>query len=298
MKWTTLKYLCKEGIIGLWKNRTMAIASIGTIILCLLTLGVSYCIGTNIEAMLEQLEHNFGITAYINDEISEVEISSIKSNIEKMEHVQEVTYISKEQALKDFSEISNDATIFNDFKEDNPLPASFEIRLDDITVQDTIIETLNNMPAIDETVYLEKETEMFMAINKNVNYICYGIVVCLSIVGLLLMSNTIKLTVYVRRKEINIMKYVGATDSFIRLPFLIEGLLIGLIGSVIAIVGIAGVYEWVHKQAFTELLVDFSSIMLVPTSDIMIGVMPICMGLGLGIGLIGSGFAIHKHLKV
>ena len=297
MRWNTLRYLFKEGIMGLWKNKTMALASAGTIVLCLLILGMSYSIGMNIDSLLKQVENKFGITCYVNDNVSEEQVKQIKQQIEGMSSVKEVKYISKEQALRDFSEGSEDTSIFEDFKEDNPLPASFEITVYDIEQQEAVVKALQGVEGI-ETQYLKRETQMFINLNRTISYICIGIIVCLIIVGLLLMSNTIKLTVYVRRKEINIMKYIGATDWFIRLPFLIEGVAIGLISSVMAITILACAYDWLNKKIALQLMNALDGISLVPTASIMNGMIPICLVLGGFIGLGGSAFAIRKHLKV
>lgn len=297
MRWNTLRYLFKEGIMGLWKNKTMALASAGTIVLCLLILGMSYAIGMNIDSLLKQVENKFGITCYVNDGINEDQIQKIKEQIENMSSVKEVKYISKEEALKDFSEGSEDMSIFEDFKEDNPLPASFEITVYDITEQEAVVKALQGIEGI-EAQYLKRETQMFINLNRTISYICIGIIICLIVVGLLLMSNTIKLTVYVRRKEINIMKYIGATDWFIRLPFLIEGTAIGLISSVMAIAIIAGTYDYLNKKIALQLMSALDGISLVPTEIIMNGMIPICLVLGGFIGLVGSAFAIRKHLKV
>ncbi len=297
MKWNTLKYLFKEGIIGLWRNRTMAFASAGTIVLCLLILGMSYSIGTNIDYIIEQIESKFGITAYIQDGLSESSILSIENKIKRMPNVASITYISKDEALETFSEDNEDASLFEMFKEDNPLPASFEIIAIDIKNQGQLVKSIEALEGIDEAVYLKNETETFISIRKTVNYVCYAIIACLIVVGLLLMSNTIKLTVYIRKREINIMKYVGATDSFIRVPFLIEGMLIGTLGALVAIITIALGYDWVQSmsKSATGILGEIS---LLPTANIMVSLVPIYLSLGIGIGLIGSAFAIHKHLKV
>ena len=297
MKWSTLKYLFKEGIIGLWRNRTMAVASIGTIVLCLLILGMSYGVGTNIDYLIEQIETKFGITAYIKEGLTELEILNLRYEVEQLEDVASVTYISKEEALKNFSADNEDESLFEMFKEDNPLPASLEITTVDIKNQGQLIERLNNIEGIDETVYFQNETQTFINIRNTVNYICYGILICLIVVGLLLMSNTIKLTVYIRKREINIMKYVGATDSFIRVPFLIEGMLVGFIGALISSLMVTFAYDWISEKAanVSGVLAELS---LVPTAEIISSLIPMYLALGIGIGLIGSMFAIHKHLKV
>lgn len=297
MKWSTLKYLFKEGIVGLWRNRTMALASVGTIILCLLILGMSYAVGNNMDYMIEQMEAKFGVTAYLKDDIEQKEIDALKTKIENLSQVASVIYISKDDALKIFSEDNEDANLFAMFKDDNPLPASFEIITKDIKQQKDLVKILAGYTGIEDTIYFEDETQTFINLRNTINYVCYGILICLVIVGLLLMSNTIKLTVYIRKREIGIMKYVGATDAFIQVPFLIEGTLIGLIGSIISILVVASSYNWVSTKAITMigLLGDIS---LVSVGMIMKELIPIFIALGVGIGLIGSLFAIHKHLNV
>ncbi len=297
MKWNTLKYLFKEGIVGLWKNRVMALASSGTIILCLMILGMSYSVVTNIDYMLQQLEVKFGITAYIQEGMSENEILKLKTQIENIPNISSVHYISKEDALRAFSKDSKDDTIFNDFITDNPLPASFEINVINIEYQSQVAEELNKHQEL-EVRYLQQETDMFMKINSTINTISLIIIACLIIVGLLLMTNTIKLTVYIRRKEINIMKYIGATDWFIRLPFLIEGLLIGAIAALLSVIIIVLSYGWLSEMLITNLMGMLNGVTFKSTSDIMRTLIPICMIIGTSIGLIGSGMAMHKHLKV
>lgn len=297
MKLSTLKYLFKEGIVGLWRNRTMALASIGTIILCLIILGISYGIGTNIDYLIEQIETKFGITAYLQDDLTKEQTEILKNKIEAIPNVSEVIYVSKEEALKTFSEENDNQSLFTMFQQDNPLPASFEITTTEIDDQPELIQELNAMEGIEETIYFKNETTSFIHIRNTINYVCLGIMACLIVVGLLLMSNTIKLTVYVRRREINIMKYVGATDAFIQVPFLIEGTLIGFLGALISIVMVTFAYDQIREKAaaMTGVLGELS---LLPTAEILHSLMPMYFGLGIGIGLIGSAFAIHKHLNV
>lgn len=275
----------------------MALASIGTIVLCLLILGMSYGIGTNIDYLIEQIETKFGITAYIEEGLTDAEIKSLKNQVENMTNVASVTYISKEEALKNFSADNEDQSLFAMFKDDNPLPASLEITTVDIKEQAQLIERLDNLEGIDETVYFQNETKTFISIRNTVNYVCYGILICLIVVGLLLMSNTIKLTVYIRKREINIMKYVGATDNFIQVPFLIEGILVGFIGALLSILTVTFTYDWIREKAAT-LSGVLGELSLLPTANIMSSLIPMYLALGIGIGLVGSMFAIHKHLKV
>ncbi|MGL6174198.1 MAG: permease-like cell division protein FtsX [Cellulosilyticaceae bacterium] len=297
MKWHTIKLLCKEGIMGLWKNRLMALASIGTIILCLLILGMSYSVAENIDYLLAQIETQMGITAYLNDEASEERIKIIESQIKQIPHVTAVEYISKEKALQIFAGDQESNTLFEDFKNDNPLPASFELQVNQVENQEAVVKELKNIPELQIT-YFEKETDMFITLNKSIRLLSTAVIGCLVVVALLLITNTIKLTVYIRKREINIMKYIGATDAFIRLPFLIEGITIGIIGCIIPIGMIYTAYNWASEMMVQSLSGILGGLTLQPIDEIMTGLVPIFGALGIGIGVLGSAIAIHKHLKV
>lgn len=297
MKWNTIKYLCKEGILGLWKNRLMALASAGTIVLCLLILGMSYSIARNIEYVMHQVETQLGISAYVGESVEETRLTAIATAIKNTPHVAEVTYISKEDALKSFAKEQGNDTLFEQFKDDNPLPSSFEIKVDDIENQDQVVAKLSTIPEL-QVEYFKNETVIFMNINKSIQLVSSILIGCLVIIALLLITNTIKLTVYVRRREINIMKYLGATDAFIRLPFMIEGVLIGIIGCSIPIYAIKEGYSFLIEFMASSLGGFMGGIHLLPIVEIMKELIPIFVSMGVGIGMIGSIIAIRKHLKV
>lgn len=297
MKWNTIKYLCKEGILGLWKNRLMALASAGTIVLCLLILGMSYSIAKNIEYVMHQVETQIGISAYVGESVEEARLTTIATTIKNIPHVSEVTYISKEEALKSFAKEQENNSLFEQFKDDNPLPSSFEIKVDEIENQDQVVAKLMTIPEL-QVEYFKNETVIFMSINKSIQLVSSIIIGCLVIIALLLITNTIKLTVYVRRREINIMKYLGATDAFIRLPFVIEGVLIGVIGCSIPIYAIKEGYGFLIEFMGNSLGGFMGGLHLVPMVEIMGELIPIFVSIGVGIGMIGSIIAIRKHLKV
>lgn len=297
MKWNTIKYLCKEGFLGLWKNRLMALASIGTIVLCLLILGMSYSIAINIEEVLHQVETQIGISAYINDETEASRITAIENTIKTIPNVAEVNYISKEEALQTFANKQEDNTLFEQFKNDNPLPASFEIKVSSIEHQEAVVKKLQSVPEL-QVEYFKNESAIFMTINKTIQLVSSVLIGCLVVIALLLITNTIKLTVYVRRKEINIMKYLGATDSFIRLPFVIEGVLIGIIGCMLPIYAINKGYTLLIDLVGNALGSFMGGIHMVPIAGIMQNLVPMFILISVGIGVLGSVIAIRKHLKV
>lgn len=297
VKIRTIKYLTKEGILSIWKNRLMSLASIGTIMLCLIILGVSYSIASNVDYILQQIESNIGITAYIDEEIKEEEIAALKTKVENTPYVTIVTYISKDDALLSFSQDSNIEGVMEQFKQDNPLPASFEIKMEGLENQDAIIKALESYDEL-ELSYFQAETPMLVQLNKSIRLISIVVIASLTMVGILLMSNTIKLTVYIRRKEINIMKYIGAADWFIRAPFIIEGIIIGLIGGIIPIFVIWSAYTWTVKAISKSFGLIMDSIQLQEIAVILSNFIPMCLVLGVSIGTIGSVIAIRKHLKV
>lgn len=297
MKWNTIKYLTKEGIKGLWKNRLMALASIGTIVLSLLILGMSYSIAENVEYMMHQLETQLGITAYISEGTTDERIAEIERAVKSIPNVIEVSYVSKEDALKNFAgEQENDA-LFYEFQDDNPLPASFDVKVNSVDQQEAVVSTMRNHPEL-QVESFKNETVIFSSISKSIQLISLIIIACLVVISLLLITNTIKLTVYVRRKEINIMKYIGATDAFIRVPFIIEGIAIGVIGCMIPMWVIQTGYEWANEFVVTAFGSFMGGMQLQPINQIMQGIVPIFIALGVGIGVVGSAIAIHKHLKV
>lgn len=297
VKIRTIKHLTKEGILSIWKNRLMSLASIGTIMLCLILLGVSYSIAANVDYLLHQIESNIGITAYIDEDINEEDIAALKTKIENTPYVTTVTYISKEDALLSFSQDSSIGNVMEQFKQDNPLPASFEIKMDQLENQDAIIGALETYNEL-ELSYFQAETPMLVELNNSIRLISIAVIASLTMVGIILMSNTIKLTVYIRRKEINIMKYIGAADWFIRAPFVIEGILIGLIGGIIPIFVIWAAYNWTVEAASKSFGLIMESIQLQETAVILSNFIPMCLILGVSIGTIGSIIAIRKHLKV
>ena len=297
VKIRTIKYVTKEGILSIWKNRLMSLASIGTIMLCLIILGVSYSIASNVDYILHQIESNIGITAYIDEGVEEDQIATLKTKVETTPYVTTVTYISKDEALLSFSQDSNIEGVMEQFKEDNPLPASFEIKMEGLDNQDAIIAALESYDEL-ELSYFQVEAPMLVQLNKSIRLISMVIIASLTMVGILLMSNTIKLTVYIRRKEINIMKYIGAADWFIRAPFIIEGIIIGLIGGVIPIFVIWTTYTWSVKAIRESFGLIMDTIQLQEIAIILSSFIPMCLILGVSIGTIGSVIAIRKHLKV
>lgn len=298
MKPRTIKYYIKEGFRSLVRNRLMSIASIITVSVCIFIVAVSYCITVNISYMLEQVENSIGISAFAQDNLDSDKLSEILEDIQTIPHVSSVTYISPEEGLKSMQEdLGDDQDILSGFIDDNPLSASFSVTVDDATYQKSVVEALEKVDGIRKVKNALTLTDALISISKTVYIISTVIIGVLCIVSIVIIVNTIKLAVYIRKNEINIMKFVGATDWFIRWPFIIEGTLIGLIGSAIPILVCVFGYNPVIEKVSSFPIVN-QLVMFKPSSEIFYKIIPVAIIVGIVIGTFGSIFSVHKHLHV
>lgn len=299
MKIRTVKYFAGQGLRGIWRNKLMSLASVGTIASCLMIVGIFYCIAVNVDYILETLEETAGITVfYTKENRSEEEIQTIKDHINRIEHISDITYVSPEDALnKEKEEWGEYASLLEGLEEDNPLPPSFELTLDDLRYQKDVVSELNKIRGI-EIRYLEEETKILISFNNMIRIISVVLILILALIGVMLMDNTIRLTVYIRKNEINIMKYIGATDWFIRWPFLIEGIIIGIIGSILPLGIIWFSYNFITKLIY-EKNTFLQNILTFRTTDEIFHILtPVSLIIGIGIGIIGSSISIRRYLKV
>ncbi|HOQ16325.1 MAG TPA: permease-like cell division protein FtsX [Defluviitaleaceae bacterium] len=299
MKIRTMKYFAAQGLQGIWRNRLMSVASIATISSCLMIVGIFYCIAVNIDYMLESLEGTAGITVfYTKENYTERDIEVIREKISKISYIKDIRYISPAEALEaEKKEWGEYASLLEGLEDDNPLPPTFELTLEDIRFQKDVISELNKINGI-EIRYFEEETKILISFNNIIRIISLALILILSFIGIMLMDNTIRLTVYVRKTEISIMKYIGATDWFIRWPFIIEGIIIGFIGSIIPL-GII----WVSYNFITQLIFEKNTLLqnilsFRTTEEIFRVLTPISLIIGISIGVIGSSISIRRYLKV
>lgn len=298
MKIRTVKYFAGQGFRGIWRNRLMSLASIGTIASCLMIVGIFYCIAVNVDYMLESLEETTGITVFYTDEISEEKIKDLNDKLGKIDHVNKIIYVSPEEALnKEKEEWGEYASLLDGLENDNPLPPSFELTLEDIRYQKDVVTQLNKIQGI-EIRYLEEETKVLIGFNNMIRIISLALILILGFIGVMLMDNTIRLTVYIRKSEINIMKYIGATDWFIRWPFIIEGIIIGIIGSVIPLIIIWFSYNFITELIYEKNTLIQNILIFRTTGEIFNVLIPISLAIGIGIGIIGSSISIRRYLKV
>ena len=300
---SSLVYFLKQSIQGFARNLSTTLGSIITIFLSLFIIGVFLMGAALIENIVRSVESEVSITAYVSDEASDADIASMQNYIKEMEGVKSVTFTTKEQALENFREISSNASIVDELGS-NPLPASINIELSDPQLVEQVAKEIEESslfaqicdeqnPA-DSLKYGQRTVERLFAVTNYVRYIGLALIILLVFIALVFINNTIRLAITARRKEIAIMRLVGASNGFIRGPFLMEGALDAIIGAALAI----GCIELLRNFALPRLQTQlaFLPIEVNPSSFLLIYL--ILVVAGLIIGLIGSAFAMRRYLKV
>ena len=299
MKPSTIKYFFRESFSGLKKNMLMTMASMVAVAACISILSFSYCVGSNLQHMLNQMEDSIGISVFLKGELTGEEIEHMKKEIGKIDHVENVEYISPTDALEDLKQdwgAEEDIFIGLD-NENNPLSHSFQISLDKIENQNGVLTALENVDGIDNVRHGQTETELLMKANRIFSVASVIVMLLLGAISVMIIMNTIRISVVNRRIEINIMKYVGATDWFIRWPFIIEGIIIGVVGALVPLIIGFPIYAKVTSAIFEYLpMVTFIQFRL--TGDVFGFLFPFGIIFGIALGVIGSVTSIRKHLRV
>lgn len=299
MKFRTLRYYLREGVRSLIKNRLMSVASILTVASCIFIVSVFYCLAANIDYFLSQLESSIEITVFIDEALSEDEVIELSNKILAIPHVKTARYASKTDALNEFRLSLKDTRMLEGLDKNNPFRRSFNIEIDDLNYQEDVILALQSMEpeGVSNIRHLRDVANIALTVSSVVRAVCMVLIVILATISIVIITNTIRITVNARKTEINIMKYVGATDWFIRWPFVVEGVLIGLIGgllpAVICWLGYNRVVAMIREGLPIINFIEFR-----PGYDIFAYLFPFAMFLGVLIGMIGSMFSIRRHLKV
>ena len=303
VKFNGIGYVISEGIKSVFKQKKMTGASI--IIMCatMFMFGIFFLIGENINFAMKQLESQQGIRVMIKDEvILDGKEETLKAKINQIPGVNKVEFISKEDALSTvrtwIAGNKNSEEILSGYDEDNPFPASFFVTLTDLTKNDEVQKQILKLDGVDEISSNNDLLSKLASIAKSVQMITLGLLAILVLISIFIISYTIKLTVYARRKEISIMKYVGATNSFIRGPFIVEGIIIGIISAIITI-GIIGVaYTSVLNKMLASSVMQSLTISLYTFNQLFVRILIVYLILGIGIGVLGSVISMRKYLKV
>ena len=301
MRISSFFYSIKQGIKNIWRNKMFSVASIATMCACIFLFGLFYSIVENFQSMVKEAEEGVAISVFFNEGISQEQIDEIGNKIGKRVEVASYEFISADEAWERCKE-----TYFGGSEEaaegfaENPLAnsASYEIYMKDVSMQDALVTYLESLDGVREVHHSAVVANTLSDFNKLIAYVSGGIILILLAVAIFLISNTVTVGISVRREEIAIMKYLGATDFFVRAPFLIEGMLIGLIGSLIPVCALKVLYEKVISFMTTEFTSLSRFMTFLPAGEIFKVLIPISLIIGLGIGFIGSYLTLIKHIRV
>ena len=307
MKWSSFKYLTKQGLHSMVQNRLMTLASVGVLTACLIITGVAVLLSINVNSFVDYLSDQNEFEVYLNDGADQTVVDAFVQSVAALDNVAESEYISKAQAVEEMRGwMGEDGDLLESYAGEgnaaNPLPASVRVRVDDLTQLAATVEAVKALGA--DVIYeIQSPTELssvLVGMKRAVTYVGWGLVAVLGIVSIVVISNTIRLTVFARRKEINIMKYVGATNAFIRLPFFVEGMAVGAIAGLLSTAAVGGGYYAILRamaQPSAAWLGEFTRCMW-SFGDVIWLLLAGFVAFGVFIGGVGCATSIRKHLKV
>lgn len=302
MRISTFFYTIKQGLKNIWKNKMFSLASIATMTACIFLFGLFYTIVTNFQSMVKDAESGVAVTVFFDEGISQDKIDEIGDLIRARAEVSNLEFVSADDAWDSFKQtyFEGNEAVAESFAGDNPLAndASYSIYMNDISMQQTLVTYLQSVDGIREVKQSAVVANTLTDFNKLIGYVSAGIIIILLGVAVFLISNTITVGISVRREEIGIMKLIGATDYFVRAPFVVEGIVIGLIGAAIPLGILYVLYGRIidyigEKFSFISNMMKF-----LPVDEVFHTLVPVALILGVGIGFIGSRITIRKHLKV
>ena len=295
MKISNLGYLIKEGIRSIFLHGLMSFASVCVTVACMVIVGSFSILMYNLNIMVEELNQTNEVLAYVDSELSDAEAKSVGTKINMIDNIQQAEFISREEALKNFIADHDESNSFQGV-DPQDLRHRFRVVLEDNTKMEETVGLIEQVPGV---VMVDAEYEMaegFATISNVLHLVSYAIIAILLIVSLLIISNTVKLAMYDRQNEIAIMKMVGATNGFIRFPFVVEGFLLGVIGA-----GAAFGLEWLLYDLLVKKIAAMDSLQLfqfVPFQEVLIPMVSVFASAGLFVGVVGSWTSIRKFMNV
>lgn len=295
MSFSTKEYFVRETYKSIRRNGLMSFASISTVAVSLLVLGMFLLIFLNTNHLTKFLESQVQVSVYMEDSAGDEELHSVEEQLKKLPGVVKVTPVGKAEALSRFKErLGDQDKLLDALGEDNPFPNSFDVQVDTPERIKEITPVINEMEKVETAKFGQEVVEHLFQLTKILRFGGIALVIFLAMATLFIISNTIRLTVFARRKEVVIMKYVGATDWFIRWPFLLEGMTLGFFGAVVASILINGIYTALLESIHATL----AFLPLLPASPLIMYVTIFLLVTGTGIGALGSFISLRKFLRV
>ncbi|MBQ9934258.1 MAG: permease-like cell division protein FtsX [Lachnospiraceae bacterium] len=303
MRISSAVYSIRQGLKNIRRNLLFSLASIGTIVSCLFLFGIFYCVIVNFRSAMNELENTVTISVFFEPGISDENIKLIGEQIRVREEVNTVEYISPEQAWETYAKEKfkdNYEEAMEIFAGDNPLKdsASYTISMKQLDKQAEFVKYLEGLNGVRKVSTSQAVADGVEALSSVVTFASIGIIIILLLVSIFLISNTITIGITVRKEEIAIMKLIGATNFFVRAPFIVEGITIGLVGSLIPLGLVYLMYDNVISYVIGQFAVVQNLFAFVPVKDLFAVLIPVSAAIGIGLGLVGSIMTTRKHLKV
>ena len=300
MRVSTIRYTIEQGLRNIVKNKMFSIASIATMAACIFMFGIFYSLIINVQYIVEKAEEGVAIVVFVEEDATEKELKNIEKKLSAREEVLEVKYVSADEAWKEFQKdyFGEDSDAAAGFEE-NPLENSdnFEVYMKDIEKQSELVKYAEGLKGVRKVNKSEQVADALTNVNMLIAYVSGAIILVLLAVAIFLISNTVAMGITIRKEEIAIMKYIGAKDSFVRAPFILEGILIGIFGAAIPLVVLYFAYEKAINYILTKFSILNTLLDFLPVSVVYKTLLPVGLALGVGIGFVGSFFTIKKHLK-
>lgn len=296
----TLIYSMKQGFKNIRRNRMFSLASIGTIGACLFLFGIFYFVAANFQYMVKTAETSVGVTVFFEKGINQETIDNIGAEIKVRAEVASVTYVSAEETWENYKKKYLNQELAESFGDDNPLKdsASYTVRLNDVSMQKSLVSYIEGLEGVRQVNHSDNIADTFKSFNALVGYISGAIIIILFAVAIFLINTTVTMGIAIRKEEIAIMKLIGAKDSFIRAPFIVEGITIGILGSIIPLTFLYFMYNRLIDYIAGKYDNIFRSFHFVEVNGIFKTLIPLCFLLGVGIGFFGSSLTVRKQLRL
>lgn len=299
LKYNIFSYLIGEGFGNVFKNKKSTMASLMIMCATMIIFGIFFIIGENINYFIAEIESAQGIQVYINNDATDEEVKEIGEKIRALDGINTAEYVSKEDALNQMKEkFKEKEYLLEGYEQNNIFPASYVVTLTDLNLSGQVQNEISKIDKIKKITSRDETVSTLINLANGVRIVTGAILVLLVVISIFIISNTIKLTVHARRKEISIMKYVGATNGFIRWPFIVEGVLIGIIAGLISLGLVGGVYSVLAEKMVNTDFMQVIGMSLLKFSDMFTLIVIVYLILGIGIGALGSIISMRKYLKV
>ena len=302
MKISSLGYCIKQGFKNIYRNRLFSLASVATMVACIFLFGIFFCVAKNVSYMVTEVEKNTCLTVFFDVGTSDARIESIGKTIQQMENVTLIEYTSPEEAWEKYKVkyFGDRMDLADGFEEDNPLAnsASYTVYLDSADALATVAASVENIDGVRSVKRSEITANSLTDVSGLVSMISLTMIVVLFLVALFLIGNTVSVGIAVRKEEIAIMKLIGAKNSFVRAPFIVEGIVIGFVGAMLPMIVIYYLYENVVYYIINRFTFLSNILAFLPVRNVFATLVPIAAILGIGIGFLGSYTTLRKHLKV